>query len=135
MKIVGLIIFLLTVQTGFAMDISLGKMKCDGSAYSRLDDGNFAFERFTTVYTPTRSQRLYIAKNRYNPLRFEFERVEENIASPMVIMATDPDEVLFHRGYSSRTWNQDMREFKFDKPTMFKFRDRAVLGFNLVCRM
>jgi hypothetical protein len=122
MKIYIIALLLLSSSQSFAG-------QCKGNVYSRADNGEFAFERVHFVITSTPKDKFVLKKDGHS-FHAEFTKSDDWTYYSYI----DQNDMLRTRGYRSSENDFRYSEMR-SKESFFKFKDIAIVGFNLICRM
>ncbi len=126
MKIViGLLLLYISIGAGQRATAA----ECTGRAYTSLDDGRFAYSivRAQYVGVPLSSSN----EGRY--VRFVFD--SDRKSHWKTYRYQNEPEMLQGMGYYSPYVGMSLADLRFDEATVSHFRDRVVVGMNLLCRI
>ncbi|MES2768946.1 MAG: hypothetical protein V4596_07365 [Bdellovibrionota bacterium] len=110
---------------------ALAKLNCKGNMFTKLDNGNISFERVRFVPTPSFEKTLTTEQINGRPY-FNFEKKSDEWTYYSYL----DQEEMFESGYRQRPPGAlQYSDMNFDRESFLKFKDKSIVGFNLVCRM
>lgn len=111
---------------------SVWASNCKGFAYTSLDTGDVIYSKVKARYIG--GGQFQSDSTSFKPRYVHFVFNDERKSHWEAYRYQDKEELLQWGGYYE-TSKIDYTDLKFDQSTIIMLKDRAVVGFNLLCRI